>query len=419
MMQSSYVVILHRHPVAGKKIRIYGLPPIERLRRQFAENGIRNIVVLNSSEKLAEPSALLSQDSFQNWRKESVPLLTHEAVIYLVDANAVIDDRLIRFAANEPVNTRIASREHPDLLFVKTEAQRLKAILGSLPENAGENEWRKLWLTDTADVRIRYADEFDSYIDDLRLDFVPYFFPIEEQTDIRQAENKMYEANFKGTLDFIAIYIYKYPVREIVRWLSQYPWITPNQITFLSIASSFAVPFLFALGQWNWAILIGWLMFIFDSVDGKLARLTIRLSRTAGIIEHATSSPALFLWFVSLGWYFSGGDILNPALGSNIACWTLMILYWVDKSLNGYFRARFQYDLYNHAVFDQKFHLFACRRAIIHLIITIGYLSGYLQEGFYFLAAWMGVSFLVHLIRLIWIVNFDLPAGKPQTRKSI
>ncbi len=404
MSHEQVYILTHDHARGNPKV--YGLPLTERLYRQFSEYGFQNIFLVNTHNQPDVDSGNIITIPAQEIKNSIFKSSETDGEIYFIDASAVVDDRLIRFALKEPVNTRIASKNDPDLILIKTNYNTIKNIFDNLSEGNDVLSFRDQIVNffKQNPPTVKYADEFDSYIDDLRLDYTPYFFPVDEKTDIRKSENIMYEANFKGTLDFIAIFIYKYPVREITRYISRFHWITPNQITFLSIVSSFAVPLLLALGYWGWAMLIGWAMFIFDSVDGKLARLTIRLSRTAGIIEHATSSPALFLWFASLGWYFSNGDILNPDLLSNIACWTLLVLYWVDKSVNGFFRAKFKYDLYNHSVFDKKFHLIACRRAIIHLIITAGYVTGKLLDGFYFLAGWMAFSFIVHLSRMLWIL---------------
>ena len=239
---------------------------------------------------------------------------------------------------------------------------------------------------------------------------MPYLFSANHESDIRQVENKIYEVNYKAVLDFIAIYIYKYPVREIVRFLCRFPLITPNFVTALSVICSFAVPALYVTGHLGWAIIAGWAMFIFDEIDGKLARLTVRLSKVAGIIEHGTSAPAIFLWFASLGWFFSGGDILNPLILSNWACWTLLLMYWVDKGVNALYRMRYSpREIYNHAWIDAKFHLIACRRAIIHLIMTIGVLAGKPLEAFYFMAFWMIFSFAFHLLRYAWISFTEKP----------
>ena len=128
-----------------------------------------------------------------------------------------------------------------------------------------------------------------------------------------------------------------------------------------------------------------------------------------GVIEHATSAPAIFLWFTGLGWHFSDGQLLQFTHPASATAWSLMALYWLDKGVNGIFKPRFGIDLYNYAPIDRFFHLFACRRAIIHLIITIGWATDYRDDAFYFLGIWMVISFMFHLFRCGWILATDEP----------
>lgn len=358
---------------------IYGLSSTERLRRQLREVGCSHVEIVRSTSSI----------------------YTKATAILIVSDRLILDDRILAYMSNlgsadgrlrapdvcayfgDPMTVR-RFMDDPELPI----AQRLKA---SLPE-----------------TNINIAD-IDFYVQDLRLHFKPYVFALDANSDIRSIENHMYEANFKGTLDFIATYVYKYPVREITRYVSRYPWITPNFFTAISIIASFLFPLLFAFGYIWQAITIGWIMFIADSVDGKLARLTIRLSRTAGIIEHATSAPAIFLWFFGMGWYFSNGMIFDFSRTSNYAMWILLTLYWLDKLLNGIFRSRYGRDMYDFTKIDKFFHLFACRRAIIWFFMFLGLVVGGLYEAFLALAGWMTISSLFHLYRLLWISMTVLP----------
>ena len=312
-----------------------------------------------------------------------------------------MDDRLIKFMRDSKEDLQLT--EHGG--FVKLSGSNLEVFVHHLSQvkDTGQLIDFTKKQPDSFSINIVTPNNFDSYIEDLRLNFVPYYFQYESDSDLRSIENQMYEANFKGTMDFIATYIYKYPVREITRFLSRYPSVKPNYITFLSIVASFAVPLLFALGYMGLAVLTGWCMFIFDSVDGKLARLTVRLSRTAGIIEHATSAPAIFLWFAGLTWHFANGQLFAFDNINTIAGWILMILYWVDKTMCGIFRIKFKREIYDFAIIDKTFHLIACRRAIILLIVTVGYIAGKTESSFRFLAFWMVCSFVFHLLRIIWI----------------
>ena len=379
--------------------KVYGLGFVERFARQFREFGFKDVLLVSDQPQTAMYTQSMNLSELTRFFQSLD--LQKEVQLFLVAGNVVMDDRLIRFTRDSKEDMRLT----PDGGFVKISGENLKLFFNRLTDIKNIDQLIGFVKKPPGEYAIKTVNpsNFESYIEDLRLNFVPYFFQVEKDTDMKSLENHMYEANFKGTMDFIATYIYKYPVREITRFLSHFSFVTPNQITFLSIVSSFAVPLLFALGFFGAAIIVGWCMFIFDSVDGKLARLTVRLSRTAGLIEHATSAPAIFLWFVGLTWHFTDHQFFDFVHPGAISGWTLMILYGVDKGVNGIFRMKFKREIYDFSRLDKLFHLIACRRASIMLIITVGYFSGNVKRAFYFLAFWMICSFLFHLFRAVWI----------------
>lgn len=380
---------------------VYGLTFVERLMRQFHEFDFKDVLIVSDHPN---PSIHAPSKNISEFIRSLQSLdLQQDVQLFLVKSNIVMDDRLIKFIRDTKEDIQLTTQGG----FIKLSGENLKQFVRHLSDFRDIDQLINFVKKPPGQYTVKTVspNNFESYIEDLRLNFVPYFFQAEKDTDLKSLENHMYEANFKGTMDFIATYIYKYPVREITRFLSHYPFITPNYITFLSIVSSFAVPLLFATGYFGLAILIGWCMFIFDSVDGKLARLTVRLSRTAGIIEHATSAPAIFLWFAGLAWHFTDGRLLAFDNTNAVAGWILMILYFVDKGVCGGFKMKFKREIYDFSHVDKMFHLIACRRAIILLIITIGYFLHDAEYSFYFLAFWMICSFLFHLFRVIWVSN--------------
>ncbi|MBL7994809.1 CDP-alcohol phosphatidyltransferase family protein [bacterium] len=390
---------------------VYGLRFVERLQRQFLEFKCDEVFFVSD---LPSPAENMKSKNIPDFIRFAKNLDVQQDIrLLMVKSNVIMDDRLIKFARDSYEDLQLTEQGG----FVKLSGSNLKAFihhLSTVKDISQLIDFTKK-QEDSYSIKVVTPNNFDSYIEDLRLNFVPYYFQYESGSDLRSIENQMYEANFKGTMDFIATYIYKYPVREITRFLSRYPFVKPNYVTFLSIIASFAVPLLFAFGYMGFAVLTGWCMFIFDSVDGKLARLTVRLSRTAGIIEHATSAPAIFLWFAGLTWYFSNGQFFDFDNINTIAGWILMVLYWVDKTMCGIFRIKFKREIYDFANIDKTFHLIACRRAIILLIVTVGYITGKTESSFRFLAFWMICSFVFHLMRILWISTGISKSSSHQT----
>jgi phosphatidylglycerophosphate synthase len=235
----------------------------------------------------------------------------------------------------------------------------------------------------------------DSYIPELRQTAVPMLRKLRRKRDIRAIENEMYENTFKGVMDFIATYIYRLPVRELTRWLAP-TRVTPNQITALSVICSFAAIPLFAMG-WLWAgLAVAFTFIIADSLDGKLARLTIRLSKVAGHVDHVTSPVFEACYYLAWGWYFSAGNFstLPGQAGLLLFCF-----YGLDKITTSVFGLTFRRSLLDYQPLDARFHLIAARRTINLFIMALGCLFQHPVVALYVITIWMCITMLWHMYR--------------------
>ena len=58
---------------------------------------------------------------------------------------------------------------------------------------------------------------------------------------------------------------------------------------------------LFAYGQYGWGLLAGWLMTFLDTVDGKLARVTVTSSRFGHYFDHIIDIVHPPIWYILWG----------------------------------------------------------------------------------------------------------------------
>jgi phosphatidylglycerophosphate synthase len=238
----------------------------------------------------------------------------------------------------------------------------------------------------------------ESYIPDLRQYAVPFLLRLERPEAIRAIENALYEKTFKGVMDFIATYIYRIPVRGLVRLLAP-TRITPNAVTAMSVLCSFAAIPLFATG-WIWtAFLVAYTFVICDSLDGKLARMTIRLSKRAGQIDHGTSTPCEACYYLAWTWHFSGGHLTSwPAVAGML----LFGFFCLDKITTGTFSRTFHRSLFDYQAWDARFHLIAGRRTINLAIMTVGYALQAPITALVITMVWMGITMSWHMFRFAW-----------------
>ena len=92
----------------------------------------------------------------------------------------------------------------------------------------------------------------------------------------------------------------------IVRWLTRHRWLTPDQVTILALTLGLAVGPVFALGTRAGLVaggIVFYLAFVFDCVDGKLARALGTTSRRGEALDHladggrrASASLGIAIW---------------------------------------------------------------------------------------------------------------------------
>lgn len=244
-------------------------------------------------------------------------------------------------------------------------------------------------------------DDLGTYVPELRLTMAPFLIRLASDAQLRRADRLLFHRTFKGVIDAVARYGYYHFVRFTTRWLSR-TTVSPNALTLLSIAGIWAAVPLFATGHIGWGAAAAWLGVILDSVDGKLARLTVNLSDAMGSLEHAAAMPGLALWFVALGWHLSAGQLLSPTPAS-ISCWVLLAAFLVDKLLSGGFKALFGYELFDARRLDAAFHLVAARRNVHLLLVTVGVVLGEVSSAFEWMAFGMVLTLLFHGLRFVTI----------------
>ena len=245
----------------------------------------------------------------------------------------------------------------------------------------------------------------DQYVASLRLTMSPYLARLTDRSQLPTVDRLMYRRMFKGVIDAVALYGYYHLVRWITRHLSRTS-LTPNLFTVLSMVGIWAAIPCFATGHHGWGILLAWVGVILDSVDGKLARLRLHLSDAMGDFEHLIAMPGLGLWYLSLGWYFSGGGLFtNTPIA--LATWALIAIFLIDRGLSGVFRALYKQKLFDYRPIDAAFHLIACRRNISLLMYSVGLCLGLAQEAFYAIAVWMAIGMAFHSFRFAWIAFTD------------
>ena len=75
------------------------------------------------------------------------------------------------------------------------------------------------------------------------------------------------------------------------------------------------ISFLFLNGHFIFGLVLGWIMTFLDTVDGKLARVTVTSSRVGHILDHGMDIIHPPIWYAC----WASGLILNSKITSEAA----------------------------------------------------------------------------------------------------
>jgi phosphatidylglycerophosphate synthase len=158
----------------------------------------------------------------------------------------------------------------------------------------------------------------------------------------------------------------------------------------------------FFYGIYGWGLLVGWLMTFLDTVDGKLARVTVTSSRFGDIFDHAIDLIHPPLWYIAWGLGLTQFQPAVPGLTLNTMLWLIVVGYIVGRLVELTFKLR----LGNFGIFcwrptDSYFRLITGRRNPNLILLTISAVLGRPDLGLEAVAIWTVLTSLFLLLRLV------------------
>jgi phosphatidylglycerophosphate synthase len=339
---------------------LWGLTPTERLQRSAERSGCSPVCV-------ATPGSL--------------PTATGQESVLLMRADWIYDARLVEALAGSP-DAALLAPEGEACVAAHVPAQRAGEAAGLL---RGDPPRAPSGLR-----RLRPGDLVPAYTAKLRKSEPPYLLPARvEQRGVLEALT--FSASYKGATDLVTKWLWPLPARTLTRWLAVRR-VHPNAVTLASWGLAIAAFWLFAEGAFAAGLVAAWLMTFLDTVDGKLARLTLTYSRLGDVLDHGLDlvHPPFWWWAWGLG------------IGAPTAPATLVVVggYFVGRALEGVFLASFGFEIHSWKRIDTLFRTVTARRNPNLVFLTVGTLGGRPDLGLLMVALWTLVSLLFHTQRL-------------------
>lgn len=227
----------------------------------------------------------------------------------------------------------------------------------------------------------------------------PYVLPLTAET-VPEIEHRMFHGAYKGVTDFVTKYVWPVPAMAVTRCCARLG-ISPNMVTTVSFLCVLAAMWLFWHGQFLPGLAAAWMMCFLDTVDGKLARVTLTSTKFGDVFDHGIDLVHPPFWYYA--WFVGQGAIFG-SVGQNTlqtaALWIIIAGYVLGRGQEGLFIWLYRIEIHTWRPIDSWFRLITARRNPNLFILTIAALIGHPAEGFLAVAAWTIISFLFHCWRI-------------------
>ena len=171
-------------------------------------------------------------------------------------------------------------------------------------------------------------------------------------------------------------------------------------ITTLGLILVVAACWLFERQYYFEGLLAGWIMTFLDTVDGKLARVTIQSTKFGDLYDHGIDLFHPPFWYVYWGISLVG---MQPAQGFDLyqLCWIVVIAYGAGRIIEGAVPFLGGPNVWTWRPFDAWFRLIVSRRNPCLIIQTLGALIGRPDWGFIGVVGWMVICTAILFLRLL------------------
>jgi len=359
---------IYVHFIKDSPVQHWGLTSRQRILRVLNSAGVRDIV-------------------------DDIASLPESGAVILLRGDYLFDDRVIKYMVDSQ-----------DLLLQVLGGPTPVIAAAMVPSNLAGRAAEILVGTAGAEslpqVNIETLETLSISFQERLLKFEPPFvLPVTAENQ-RDLERRLFEWSYKGVTDLVTKWAWPRPARWTVGQCVRLG-LRPNHVTIIGLVLAIVAGFFFACGWYGWGLLAGWLMTFLDTVDGKLARVTVTSSRFGHYFDHLIDlvhPPVWYiLWGVGLG--VSRLDVIGVSLAA--AGWLIVAGYTVGRLAEGVFLAWLgKFGIFCWRPVDSYFRLITARRNPCMIFLTAGALLGRPDGGLAAVAVWTALTTVFLCMRL-------------------
>ena len=350
--------------IGNVNVRLWGLDGAERIARQLRAAGIVRVLA-GGDPPPADASVVLLRGDYLFEDRTIAALIARSGVV-LMESQA------------HPVAAHVAARDLAVACAVlKGDAapQTIPGVVTASPETLSK-----------------------SFLQKLHKSVPPVVLPIRANRTAA-LERHLFDGSYKGVTDLVTKWVWPAPARAVTRVCARFG-IPPNGVTAMSLALVVAATILFAKGQFAAGLACAWVMTFLDTVDGKLARVTVTSTRFGHYFDHVIDTVHPPIWYFAWAWGLTAGPpgvwTLAPLLAA------ILVAYVAGRLIETTFKHFVGIGtLFTWRPFDSYFRLIMARRNPNLLILTASLLMGVPDLGLWAVGVWTVVSTIVLAVRLL------------------
>ena len=246
-------------------------------------------------------------------------------------------------------------------------------------------------------LQVVQTSDMEAFDESLRRSTRPLLEPV-SATAKYELENRLYGNAYRGITDLVTKFAWPRPAKRAVH-LCAGLHISPNMVTSVGLLLVVAACYLFLNGFYGWGLLAGWIMTFLDTVDGKLARVTIQSSKFGHLYDHLIDLFHPPFWYI-----YWGMSLLNfqPVLGQGLEqmYWIIIIAYIAGRVVEGIFPLLGNCSIFTWRPYDAWFRLVTARRNPCLILLTLSLFIGKPEWGFIAVTFWSALTTLMLILRL-------------------
>ncbi len=372
-------MMLYAHILGEAPVRLWGLSSGQRIRRVLEGAGVTDVV-----EDLG-----------------SVP-----------DGGSVLILRGDYLFDNRVVNNLVKS---PNVVLELPSAASRVAVAAHVPGGLRSQVMGVLRGTaDTATlsgVRLETPESLSpSFHETLLKSDPPFVEPITQERR-RVLEERLFSGSYKGVTDLVTKWVWPVPAQCATQVCVRFG-IRPNHVTVLSLLLVVVAGISFAYGLYGWGLLAGWLMTFLDTVDGKLARVTVTSSQFGNVLDKGLDLIHPPLWYIAWG---LGLQAFHPGISGvtlDLVLWLILGGYIAGRLIEGVFLVWLgAFGIFCWRPIDSYIRLITARRNPNLILLTVSLVAGRPDLGLVAVAFWTIVSSLLLLLRVLLALRARIVSG--------